>query len=358
MQSLAVGVGDLKRVLTNVKTRGDVGRGAARRAARRRAHAAAVRGERRDGAAAATSASSTRSACRAASEDGAPCWLPIDAKFPLERLAAAAGRAGARRPAGRRATPARRSPISCAARRGRSRRQVRRVAAHDRLRGPVPAARGPVRRDDGAAGPRRPAAARPPRDARPDRTTSSRCSTVVQMGFRTLAIEQRSSEVWRMLGAVKTEFTKFGEVLAKTKERIDRASDELAKAGVRTRALERAPARRRRAPRARGREDVRARRSTSISSSRPRTSNATCSTAIRRWREQRVLRTARAARRAVARGARGAAVPRDLHRGRARAAARQGRAVPAREGHRRRARPRRDAAASARSSRCRPACWC
>ena len=40
----------------------------------------------------------------------------------------------------------------------------------------------------------------------------------LQMGFRTLAIEQRSSEVWRVLGAVKTEFGKFGEVLAKTKE--------------------------------------------------------------------------------------------------------------------------------------------
>jgi DNA recombination protein RmuC len=59
------------------------------------------------------------------------------------------------------------------------------------------------------------------------------------MGFRTLAIEQRSSEVWRVLGAVKTEFTKFGDVLARTKERIDKASEELEKAGVRRRAVER-----------------------------------------------------------------------------------------------------------------------
>jgi DNA recombination protein RmuC len=61
----------------------------------------------------------------------------------------------------------------------------------------------------------------------------------LQMGFRTLAIEQRSSEVWRTLGAVKTEFAKFGEVLAKTKERIDKASEELERAGVRRRVLER-----------------------------------------------------------------------------------------------------------------------
>ena len=41
------------------------------------------------------------------------------------------------------------------------------------------------------------------------------------MGFRTLAIEKRSTEVWRVLGAVKTEFGKFGEVLAKTKDKLD-----------------------------------------------------------------------------------------------------------------------------------------
>src|SRR5215469_8896973 len=43
----------------------------------------------------------------------------------------------------------------------------------------------------------------------------------LQLGFRTLAIEQRSTEVWAVLGAVKTEFGKFGELLAKTKERLD-----------------------------------------------------------------------------------------------------------------------------------------
>jgi DNA recombination protein RmuC len=59
------------------------------------------------------------------------------------------------------------------------------------------------------------------------------------MGFRSLAIEKRSSEVWSVLGAVKTEFTKFGDVLAKTKERIDKAGEELERAGVRSRAISR-----------------------------------------------------------------------------------------------------------------------
>ena len=61
----------------------------------------------------------------------------------------------------------------------------------------------------------------------------------LQMGFRTLAIEKRSSEVWDVLGAVKTEFSKFGEVLAKTKEKIDQAGKTIEDAGVRSRAIER-----------------------------------------------------------------------------------------------------------------------
>ena len=53
----------------------------------------------------------------------------------------------------------------------------------------------------------------------------------LQLGFRTLAIEQRSTEVWRVLGAVKTEFGKFGEILAKTKERLDAVGRTLDEAG-------------------------------------------------------------------------------------------------------------------------------
>jgi DNA recombination protein RmuC len=63
--------------------------------------------------------------------------------------------------------------------------------------------------------------------------------TSLQMGFRTLALEQRSAEVWEVLGAVKTEFGKFGDVLAKTKKKLDEASNEIDKAAVRTRAMSR-----------------------------------------------------------------------------------------------------------------------
>lgn len=61
----------------------------------------------------------------------------------------------------------------------------------------------------------------------------------LQMGFRTLALERRSAEVWQVLGAVKTEFGKFGEVLAKTKKKLDEASSTIDAATVRTRAMAR-----------------------------------------------------------------------------------------------------------------------
>jgi DNA recombination protein RmuC len=60
-----------------------------------------------------------------------------------------------------------------------------------------------------------------------------------QMGFRTLAIQERSSEVWRVLGAVKTEFGKFADVLAAVKKKIDEASKQIDQTGVRTRAITR-----------------------------------------------------------------------------------------------------------------------
>ena len=61
----------------------------------------------------------------------------------------------------------------------------------------------------------------------------------LQMGFRTLAIEKRSSEVWQVLGAVKTEFGKFGEVLAATKRQLQTVAHSIDQAEVRTRAMER-----------------------------------------------------------------------------------------------------------------------
>jgi DNA recombination protein RmuC len=61
----------------------------------------------------------------------------------------------------------------------------------------------------------------------------------LQMGFRTLAIQQRSSEAWEVLGAVKTEFGKFGEVLSKVKKKLHAVTKEMDQAGVRTRAIQR-----------------------------------------------------------------------------------------------------------------------
>lgn len=61
----------------------------------------------------------------------------------------------------------------------------------------------------------------------------------LQMGFKTLAIQQRSSEVWAVLGAVKTEFGKFGTVLEKVQKKLHEASKTMDDAGVRTRAIER-----------------------------------------------------------------------------------------------------------------------
>lgn len=61
----------------------------------------------------------------------------------------------------------------------------------------------------------------------------------LQMGFRTLAIEQRSSEVWEILGAVKTEFGHFGGILDKTKKKLQEATNVIDQAGIRSRAIER-----------------------------------------------------------------------------------------------------------------------
>jgi DNA recombination protein RmuC len=57
------------------------------------------------------------------------------------------------------------------------------------------------------------------------------------MGFRTLAIQKRSSEVWNLLATVKTEFGKFGDALAKVKDKLDQASTDMDKVAVRSRAI-------------------------------------------------------------------------------------------------------------------------
>jgi DNA recombination protein RmuC len=61
----------------------------------------------------------------------------------------------------------------------------------------------------------------------------------LQMGFRTLAIEKRASDVWQVLGQVKTEFARFGEVVASTQKKLEAATSQFSLVGVRTRAIER-----------------------------------------------------------------------------------------------------------------------
>lgn len=71
-------------------------------------------------------------------------------------------------------------------------------------------------------------------------TTMAALLNSLQMGFKTLAIQKRSGEVWDVLGAVKNEFGKFGDVLSTTQQRLDQANRELDKlVGVRTRAIQR-----------------------------------------------------------------------------------------------------------------------
>lgn len=67
-------------------------------------------------------------------------------------------------------------------------------------------------------------------------TTLTATLSSLRMGFRTLAIEKRSSEVWNVLAAVKTEFGKFGDVLTKVKKQLNSASNTIDQTGVRTRA--------------------------------------------------------------------------------------------------------------------------
>ena len=70
-------------------------------------------------------------------------------------------------------------------------------------------------------------------------TTLAALLNSLQMGFRTLAIEQRSSEVWALLGAVKTEFGRFGDILEKTQKKLQEASNTIESAAKKSRTIER-----------------------------------------------------------------------------------------------------------------------
>ncbi|MDY0742881.1 DNA recombination protein RmuC [Paucibacter sp. R3-3] len=236
MQNLARDVGSLNRVLTNVKTRGVFGEvqlaALLEQVFTREQYAANV----------ATIPGSSERVEFAISlpgqrDDGLPLWLPIDAKFPredYERLLDAQERADA-------------TGVEASARAIEARLRLEARTIREKYVAP------PHTTDFGilflpteglyAEALRRPglveALQREHKVMLVGPTTLLATLTSLQMGFRTLALEKRSSEVWEVLGAVKTEFGKFGEVLAKTKKKLEEASNTIDAAEVRTRAMSR-----------------------------------------------------------------------------------------------------------------------
>ena len=235
MQSLATGVGDLKRVLSNVKTRGTFGEvqlGALLEqmltADQYAANIPTVPG----------SNERVEYAIRLPGQDrDAPVWLPIDCKFPIEdyqRLLDAQERADAE---------------AAAAAAHALERRVRDEAKTIRAKYVAP----PHTTDfailflptEGlyAEVIRRPGLfevlQREHRITVAGPTTLTAILNALQMGFRTLAIEQRSSEVWQLLGAVKNEFGKFTTILEAAARQVETVRNTLKKAAGKTTTIER-----------------------------------------------------------------------------------------------------------------------
>jgi DNA recombination protein RmuC len=237
MQTLATGVGDLKRVLTNVKVRGtwaEVQLGAILEQIltpeqyEKNVRVKPDSSERVEYAVRLPGPKDNPGAC---------VWLPIDSKFPQEdylRLQEAAEKA---------------DPAAVQTAADALARTVRAAAReiHDKYVNPpnttdfgimflateglyAEVLRQPAFVEDllqhyriVVAGP----------------TTLAAILSSLRMGFQTLAIEQRAAEVWRVLGAVKTEFGKFGDVLDKVERQLTAASRTIEQTGARSRAMER-----------------------------------------------------------------------------------------------------------------------
>ncbi|AMP13962.1 rmuC family protein [Collimonas pratensis] len=236
MQQLAIGVGDLKRVLTNVKTRGTWGEVQLEMLLEqvltpeqyaKNVETVPGSGER------------VEFAIKLPGNDdgGTPVWMPIDAKFPkeqYERLADAADRADA-------------EGVALASRElERAVRLEAKTIAEKYLSPPLTTdfailflptegLYAEVMRRPGLADELQ----RLHRISIAGPSTLSALLNSLQMGFRTLALEKRSSEVWQVLGAVKTEFGKFGDVLAATKLTLERAAKNIDQAEVRSRQMAR-----------------------------------------------------------------------------------------------------------------------
>ena len=237
MQTLAQGVGDLKHLLTNVKTRGMFGE-AQLGALLEQVFVAdqyAAQVPTRPG-----SRNLVDFAIRlpGRSERGDPVWLPIDAKFPnedYERLLDAQARAdGAAADTAGKALEAR---IRLEAR-AMAEKYLEPPFTTDFavLFLPTEGLYAEVLRRPGLME----GLQREHRVTLAGPTTLLAMLSSLQMGFRTLALEQRASEVWQVLGAVKTEFGKFGDVLARVKTQTETVLKTLDAAQVRTRAMDRA----------------------------------------------------------------------------------------------------------------------
>lgn len=237
MQSLASGVGDLKKVLTNVKTRGTWGEMqlanlleqvltpeqyatnvATKHGSNERVEFALKLPGRDD-------------------QDGKEVWLPIDAKFPkedYERLIDAVERA---------------DPVAVEEAGKQLELRIRGEAKDIRdkyldpphttdfaiLFLPTEGLYAEALRRTGLAD----SLQRECRVVIAGPTTLAAVLNALQMGFRTLAIQQRSSEVWAVLGAVKTEFSKFGEVIGKVQKKLQEASNVIDDAARKSRTIER-----------------------------------------------------------------------------------------------------------------------
>ena len=237
MQTLAQGVGDLKHLLTNVKTRGIFGE------AQLASLLEQVFVPDQYAAQIATRPGSKNVVDFAIklpgkADSGEPLWLPIDAKFPnedYERLLDAQGRADAVA-----------AELAGRALEQRIRLEARSIAEKyveppyttdfAILFLPTEGLYAEVLRRPGLMA----ALQRDHRVTLAGPTTLLAMLSSLQMGFRTLALEKRSSEVWQVLGAVKTEFGKFGDVLAKVKAQTETVLKTLDSAQTRSRAMGRA----------------------------------------------------------------------------------------------------------------------
>nr|WP_315479342.1 DNA recombination protein RmuC [uncultured Rhodoferax sp.] len=237
MQTLAQGVGDLKHLLTNVKTRGMFGE------AQLASLLEQVFVPDQYATQVATRPGSKNVVDFAIklpgkSDDGTPLWLPIDAKFPnedYERLLDAQGRADVL--AAEVAGKALEMRIRLEAK-SISEKYVEPPYTTDFaiLFLPTEGLYAEVLRRPGLME----SLQRDHRITLAGPTTLLAMLSSLQMGFRTLALEKRSSEVWQVLGAVKTEFGKFGDVLAKVKAQTETVLKTLDSAEVRSRAMGRA----------------------------------------------------------------------------------------------------------------------